>query len=72
MNRTVEKINAGHYLVLTEECGQYSISKHDGKWLLRRAGHLVDSYATQKEALREISEQQRIVRRQNYLASQAA
>lgn len=65
MNRSTEKICAGHYLVKTEECGQYSVSKHAGVWVLRNEGHMIDCYPSKKEAMRQISENQRIVRYNN-------
>jgi hypothetical protein len=61
VNRTTEKISVGHYLVRTVECGQFSVSKHDGVWVLRNEGHLIDRFPTKKEAMYEISERQRIV-----------
>jgi hypothetical protein len=65
MNRSTEKINAGHYLVKTAECGQFSVSKHEGAWVLRNEGHMIDCLPTKKEAMRQISESQRIVRHNN-------
>jgi len=65
MNSSIEKICAGHYLVKTEECGQFSVSKHAGAWVLRNAGHLIDRFPTKKEAMRQISESQRMVRYNN-------
>lgn len=65
MNRSTEKICAGHYLVKTEECGQFSVSKHAGAWVLRNEGHMIDRFPSKKEAMRQISESQRIVRYNN-------
>lgn len=65
MNRTVEKISIGHYLVKTVECGQFSVSKYAGAWVLRNEGHMIDRFPTKKEAMRQISESQRIVRYNN-------
>lgn len=62
MNRSTEKICAGHYLVKTDECGQFSVSKHAGEWVLRHEGNLIDRYSTKKEAMRRISESRREVR----------
>lgn len=66
MNRTTEKISTGHYLVRTVECGQFSVSKHEGGWILRNEGHLIDRFSTKKEAMYEISERQRTVRHSNW------
>jgi hypothetical protein len=65
MNRSIEKIGAGHYLVKTVECGQFSVSKHEGVWMLRNEGHMIDRFLTKKEAMRQISESQRVVRYNN-------
>lgn len=65
MNRSTEIICAGHYLVKTEECGQFSVSKHAGAWVLRNEGHMIDRFPSKKEAMRQISESQRIVRYNN-------
>lgn len=65
MNRSTEKICAGHYLVKTEECGQFSVSKHAGAWVLRNEGHMIDRFPSKREAMRQISESQRIVRYNN-------
>jgi hypothetical protein len=72
MNRTTEKICVGHYLIKTVECGQFSVSKHEGVWVLRNEGHLIDSFPTKKKAMCEISERQRIVRQINWEANQSA
>lgn len=66
MNRTTEKVSIGHYLVKTVECGQFSVSKHEGVWVLRNEGHLIDRFPTKKEAMFEISERQRIARQNNW------
>lgn len=66
MNRTIEKVSTGHYLVRTVECGQFSVSKHEGAWILRNEGHLIDRFPTKKAAMYEISERQRIVRHSNW------
>lgn len=72
MNRTTERICAGHYLIKTRECGQFSASKHDGEWNLRKDGHLIGRFRTKKEAMAAIGEQQTIARRENWKATQAA
>lgn len=69
MNRTIEKVSIGHYLVRTVECGQFSVSKHEGVWILRNEGHLIDSFPTKKGAMYEISERQRVVRHSNWRKS---
>lgn len=72
LNAAINKVNAGHYLIDTIECGQYSVAKHGNEWVLRRAGHELGRFPIRKDALREISEEQRVVRRRNYLATQSA
>jgi hypothetical protein len=46
---------------------EFGECKHEGVWILRNEGHLIDRFPTKKEAMYEIIErQQRIVRHSNW------
>jgi len=55
LKTTVEKVAAGHYAVYS--ClGRFSVSKHDGKWIVRLNSHYIGSNLTKRSAMREVKD----------------